>query len=254
MKSKNTYIVIGIIILISVTLKIYHEVTSMKIHARYNNIRSFSGKVPVYYKGYKVGESTKLRPSRDFKTAVVEINLRPRNIIIPANAKAKLQKRTIFYKFKQDIIEIVVPKESSAYNLKHDDYIKGQNTIDVNDFLSSQDEDSLEALTENINKTVEDLDKIIKDIDFIVVQSSRNIINMTDNLELTTANLLEVSNKLNNSVSEESLSESLNNIEAVTRSSSELVCNLNKTIEGLNNTLVKQFGLIRVLFGRPMSK
>ena len=63
----------------------------VKVIAEFSELGPFYKTMPVYYKGYKIGKTGKVRPSKDFKTTLVSIIFYPEELKLPANVSAKVK-------------------------------------------------------------------------------------------------------------------------------------------------------------------
>lgn len=280
---------IGITIVIIASVTLFRYIFSTKIRAEFVELRPFRGQASVYYRGFKVGHTVGIRPSKDYKFTYVDIVLYPANPPIPANVTAELRKKTVMYKFQHDFIELEIPSSPSVRMLQNFDVIEGITTMDVKDYFASQNPKTLDDMKEDLSRTINNLDQTIsllgdlfQTLNDTVAQSQRNVVNITENIEKTSKNLSQMSSKLNNSVTQdgtantarnleetsEYIKETTKNLSEITRDLSEQTPEITSAIKstneilnsasqitgGVNNTLQKRFGTLRLLFGKPVSK
>lgn len=293
----------GIVLIITVLIFGFHwlyflfkDVGALKIEAHFDTLRPFSGHADVFFRGYKVGRSRAIRPADDYKHSIVDISLYPRDLILPKNIKVQLRKKTIFFKFHHDYFEIIYPDVPDKELLAGGDCVVGLNTVDVKDYLASQDSDSLDEIRDNLNNAAKSLDKMLltlsdlfASVDNTVRNSQKSIQNTTKNVEEISKNIAQISDKLNRAATFErvdrgasdigaiidyvkesakniedmtknldvlinSLSQQSGEISSVIKNTNSILGNANELTAGLNNTLSKQFGVFRLLFGRALSK
>ena len=275
---------------------IFKNLSATKIEAHFGALRPFGGQADVYFRAYKVGRTLKIRPADDYSKSVVDVALYPKDLILPKNIQVQLRKKTVFFKFQHDYFEIIYPKVPQKELLSSGDFVEGLNTIDVKDYLASQDSDSLDEIKDNLQSATKSLDKallslsdLFESLDNTVKNSQKNIQNTTENIGIISKNLAQMSDRLNQvttlkrmdnsagniDITTDYVKESAKNIEEITKNLSVLTCNLaqqsseidsiikntnsvlssTSTItKGLNNTLSKNFGVFRLLFGRAVSK
>lgn len=255
-----------------------------KITAQFSDLGPLYKKMPVYYKGYKIGTTKKIEPSKDYKSTLVTILLYPKDLKLPENVTAKVKKLDTGI----DYIALEYPKKPSDKNLKTGSVIHGETAMDIQSFMSAQaDSGVLGAITENMSQTLTSISQTSQDIgDFFyalteVVDENRPIIKQTTtSLASSAENINQMTIKINNSLSSEKLNNSTNNIEETTKNIKDITENLNETSKNLNTTIqhidstvcelnaasaniksitagvcklmTKRFAGVRIIFGKPM--
>lgn len=256
------------------------DLTSMRIEAHFDTLRPFRGHASVYYKGFKVGRSVKIRPIDDYSHTIVDIVLYPRDLSLPKNIKVQIKKKTLLFKFQHDYFEIICPSEPDSARLATGDIIEGINSIDVKDYLASYEGKSLDEIRENIENATKNLNDMLislgdlfQSLNETVRNSQKHLQKSACNLEIISKNMAQISTKLNNALSDEVLEGSAKNIEEITKNLNDLTSkinsqseqiesiinntngileNANKLTSGLNNTLSKRFSGLRLIFGRAL--
>ncbi len=276
---KKLYIIILILVCIVTLYFFYNKVAFLNVIVSFDELEPFDKKLPVYYKGYKIGKSGKIFPDKDYIKTYVKLKITPANIKLPSNVTARIEKSDT-----KNFINIIYPNDVSLKKLSEGDVITGTISKDLNDILSSQlasgGVDNLisdaRTLLGTANTTVSTLNEIFLQINEIVADSKKDIKFATNNLAKTTKNIEEMSSNLNASLDKEAMENSIKNIEDTTKSISEIteqidkttmpmmnsvICqtystmeNVNEITGGVKTTLKKHWGLGRLLFGRPISK
>lgn len=282
-----TFILINVLIYLS--FLVFRDFSATKIKAHFEQVRPFSGRADVFYKGYKVGRAVNIRPDDNYKKAIVSIFLYPHDLKLPKNIEIELRKKTIFYKFQHDYLEIILPKEPSSELLRNNDIVLGNTTIDLKDYLASQKSENLDEIKNNLNYAISDLGSAFSAIsDFFETlnktaqQIHPNIVGVSKNANVLSKNVAQLSENLNKALNEQRLDKNAQDIEEMLENFSDMSQNLNdlsaslnaqsdeinKAIKntnsildntneltsGLNSTLKKPFGGFRVIFGSPLKK
>ena len=265
------------------------DLTSMRIEAHFDTLRPFRGHASVYYKGFKVGRSVKIRPIDDYSHTIVDIVLYPRDLSLPKNIKVQIKKKTLLFKFQHDYLEIICPDEPDSRRLAKGDIVEGINSVDVKDYLASYEGESLDEIKENLENATKNLDNMLislgdlfQSLDDTIKNSKKHLENSACNLEKISKNMAQISAKLNDALSSDVLNNSVQNIEEITKNLNEtsknindltgeinsqsgqigsiinntndILKNANKMTSGLNNTLSKRFSGLRLIFGRALGE
>ncbi len=257
----------------------------MHVVVKFDNLEPFDKQVPVYYKGFKVGKSVKIYPDKNYLNTYLKLKLAPADVQLPDNITAKLQKSN-----KTNYINLIPPEEASVTRIKEGDVIQGTAAKDINSLLSEKlSEGSLDTIIDNTstlmestNAAVKELGTIFSQVNEIMSDIKGDIKIASTNLAKTSANLENISSNLNSSLNEETMKNSVDNIEKSTQNIKEITTNLNSVSEqidkvtipavnsvlchtnstvkntneitgGIKNTLKKNFGLGKLLFGKPVS-
>ena len=257
------------------------------VTVQFEEARPIRHRMSVYYKGFRIGRTIRMRPSKDYRTTLLTVALNPQDLRLPVNVKARLNREKKKWR-EHDFIEIIYPDSPSLYYLKDGDVIEGSTVVDLDSFIAeTADSGYLEQLKDNLNGTVKSANETLETLNglFIVLKDTieearPNIVAASKNLSDTTRNLYNVSNNLNTSLNEErmnnvgedlngttkNLNETIENIEVVTGGLKDSVpqmtsiinnidgttCNLNVITSGISATLQKRLGLFRLLFGKPV--
>lgn len=279
---KNFILLFILIALVFVSLNyLFHR----HFIAVFNDLRPFDGKIPVYYKGIKVGKAGDLTHNKDLIRTNVKITLRNKKLKLPLNTKAMLKKRIKNDK-EIDYIELIYPQTPSDRYIKENSHIHGVSTVDIKEYLKNQSPEDLEKIKTNILSASENLYTSLAAIGnmFVLIQdilqeNRGNIKNSSNNLKETTKNINRATKKIDNIILEEQWNNTFSNIENSTgglnnftnninktvlnfdetmpdtlKNTNEITQNLNSITCGIRQTLSKKFGGLRLFFGKVIQE
>lgn len=263
--------------------------TNTYITIQFDELEPFENNMPVYYKGFKVGRTRSIKPSKDFKHTFVQVVINYDNLKLPKNTTAIVKKRDKGeYRNALDYIELEYPDSPSIIFLKNGSIIKGTSSLDWNTLFAQQASDgkldglgqSVTDLMDNLNSTVETLTLVFTTINDILNENRPNLLTASTNLSKTTSNFHEISSRMTNSLSQEKLDnttggfektsknfdESSKNINEITKNLNNMmpyinatiidtnstICNVNQISQGILNTLKERMGLLKLLIGKPV--
>jgi len=240
------------------------------ITAEFDELRPIKGFMPVYYKGIIVGRAKEACHSKDFKHSLIRLVLYPKNLLLPTNTTVQLKKEKKKHK-EIDFLELIYPKEPTLVMLSNHSKIKGIATQDLETFMANQHPDDLEAIKEdlmdsaqNLSYALSALGEIFDNVNGILKENQNNIYQTTKNVE-------KMTNKIDKAIKQQQLENTLSNIETSTTSivssldslnstmpnidsslnqTREMMCNLNAITCAIRKTLAKNFGLMRLFFGK----
>lgn len=266
------------------------------IKAEFKQMDPMPPRMGVYYKGYKIGTSTHLKISKDFKTTFLYIRLNQRGLQLPRNISVEIKN----YDEDTKYVDIIYPRAPMIRYIKTGDVIQGKSTLSFNgisatnqmhlDNLSEKGETLLSSATRTTDSLTEMFDlitDILTENRANILASSTRLKDSMGNLQDTTENLRDMSKKINDGVTKQSIKNSTANLELITsnfansskefvsitgnfnRTSSDftvlipklstlidavqlVVCNVNDIILGLKKTLQQRFGGARIIFGKPI--
>ncbi len=292
---KTSRIALLIFVILCILMCVYRVKTYTYLTVEFNDARPVRNKIPVYYKGYRIGKVEKIKPSDNFQTTLVTIVLYPKNLKLPKNTTALLTREKRERK-EIDFINLLYPEKPSEVMLISGDTINGFTTVDIENYFSSKAlTGELDALTNNANSLMESFkftsDALTEFLNVLTATVDEN----RPAIKIMTNNLAQMSNsfrlfalKLNNSINESQLKNTFTNvdmtsssvvvtgknIEGITQnidsitgdinsqgaqisssiSNAEIITqNLADITGGLKNTLSKNFGGLRLIFGKPLS-
>ena len=289
----NRVLIIIIAILLIITGVWYgiYRINNLRVTAVFNELEPFPHNINVYYKGFRLGRTTKVYPSKNFTQTHVDMTLHMDDFSLPDNITAKVKTKN-----KRDYIELIYPDMPSVTYLKNKSKIKGEKGVNFATFIQDQaDAGNLDNLTGNLSETVEaagetmnaltDLfhtaNEILVDLKPSLKESGINLAQTTRNLTITTDNLANVSIELNRSAKPKRLDNTFANIELITqnlqlttsntalltkradsetvallncliKNANNVILNINDIIKGFKITLSKRFAGMRLIFGKPL--
>jgi len=267
----------------------YFYKTSTIVTAEFHNLRPFHDRAPIYYNGFKIGKVVRVRPNEDYTSTIVTLWLHPHDLKLPTNVQVHLKKERNRRDRKFDYIDIIYPEQPSGFYLKDGDMVAGKTTVELESFLANQDPESLEAIkadfadtVKNLNVTVQTLGDLFATLNSMAEDVKPNIVKASSDLSETTDNFVKVSQNagsltgnINNALTQERMDTTAKNVQIMSRNmklmTNELnktmpqiqctVCQVNKVLSnvdemtsGLNCTMKKPFGGLRLIFGSPICK
>ena len=278
------YFVIAILVVIFF-FYLFYILGTTKITIRFEDLEPLKQHLPVYYNGFKLGHTTSIYPSKDYKSTMVDARIVLKNLKLPANTSAVLRRKE-----KKDYIELEYPNAPYIQTLRHKDVIEGHLGIDFEHFLQSQAENGgFDQIKDNVNNTIisagdtfEALTEMINVITDILKDAQPVIQDSVNNINLTSKNLADSSLEVKKSLEKGYLDKSLYNLEqtsnnlvlttkntngftdGLNKQSSVLInClfknlntvvnNINQIVVGIGNTLSKKFGGLRLFFGKTIT-
>lgn len=278
---KTWYIILTGAFLIFLFILIWQRLTYTFITAEFKELRPTKGNVNVFYKGYKIGKVLYIKPSDDFKTSYAKIALFKSKLKLPSNISIKLQREKDRWR-KIDYIEIIYPEEPSKTYLRSGDLVLGKSTVDIETYFSSQETDSLDEIKENLltateelSGAIEALKELFNTLNETVLENQNSIKTASRNFAEASKNLNGVTLKLNNSIKEEELSNSVSNLNSTISKIDDITTSLNTAMPvvssgvvetntilknlseitcGISDTLKKRFGGLRLIFGKTIDE
>lgn len=287
----NSFYKSAILIFFLITLGIsyYFYKTSTFVTAEFKNLRPFHYRAPVYYNGFKIGKVIKIKPNKSYTATIVTLWLHPHDLKLPTNITVLLKKECNKNGKKFDYIDIIYPKTPSGFYLKDGDRIAGKTTVELETYLANQDVESLEAIkrdfteaVKSLNITIQTLGDLFETLNSMteevrpnMVKTSINLSNTTDNFVELSKNINLFSDNINTAFNQKRINTTAKNIQAISKNlktttnefnktlpelqnticeSNKIVCNIDKLTSGINCTMQKPFGGLRLIFGSPISK
>jgi len=246
--------------------KLYKYMFGYYIIAQFEKLPPVTRSMPVYYKGFKVGQTGRIRPSKDFTCSHVKLVLDKDIHGIPDNITAKLKKNEDKNSRTRNYIDLEYPVLPATSIIRKGTVIHGETTMDMEAFMTSQaDSGAFTIISDNLGKTFESAEKtsdeirsLVADIRVIVQENrpylkeaSQNFAATSRSISQTAENINEVSLKLNRALSEtrmtdavinvdestQSLNESMKNIQEITGNIDRATKNLDKTMSKIDQTI-----------------
>ncbi len=265
-------------------LFMYELLSETRIYVEFDKLRPFHEKAPVYFRGYKIGKVVKIMPSDNYQNTIVSIILHPKNLKLPLNTTAQLKMHKTKW-MHRDYIDLIYPESPDSMLLKRGAKIKGKSSIDIHSYLANiphesyaKMEENAAGILENLNDTTGMLYSVFAIINGILTESENDIKNAINNFSQTSKNTSQIMQKIDNSILEEQLKNTMSNINETTahakttiynlttpskqtntiisnidttlKNTNCLIYNLNEIACGVKQTLKKRFSGLRLLFGR----
>lgn len=251
------------IIFVLVLVGIANYLNHTYIKAEFNKMDPIPSKMGVYYKGYKLGSTSRLRISKDFKKTYLYITLNQRGLHLPKNIRVKIKK----YDNETKYVDIIYPSRPMIKYIRTGDTIKGDTGFifsGISDINQAHIDDLSEKggdLLSSAKKTTDSLTEMFDLVTDILSENRENILNSTTslkrgmkNLEQTTQNMKTMSTKVNDGITKQNIQNSTKNIEQMTsnfaNSSKDFISisgNFNKTSSDFSVLVPKLSTLIDVV-------
>ena len=218
---------------------IIHNLYNMHITAVFSDLEPFPKNLNVYYKGFKLGRTVRVHPSKDFTDTHVEMILNAKNLSLPDNTTAKMKS-----KINKDYIELEYPDAPSITFLKNHSIIQGKNGLNIGDYIDKQAEaGGLDEIKENLNDTVASAGDTLDALTELfgtandILKDIRPSLKITaENLAETSRNLKETSEEINLSLKPRRLNNSIANIEQTTKNIERTTKNLETASSDITKT------------------
>lgn len=276
-------------IIMASLLFLYRIWTYTYLTVEFNDARPVRNKIPVYYKGYRIGKVEKIKPSEDFKTTNVTIVLYPRRLKLPINTTAMLTREKRGESYETDFIDLLYPDNPSEAILRDGDSIIGVTTLDMDNFFSKKAASGeLDAITKNVNTLLENLQATSKALSELMSVLQDTVNENRPSIKEMTSNFAEASNqfksfsiKLNNSINQQEIQSTFSSLNSSSANFSSTTKNIDKFTESLNSsipeirsiisntdkitddietitsglkcTMSKKFGGLRLFLGKPIN-
>ena len=269
----------------------YIYFSTFYIIVRFDELGRISKNMSVYYNGFKVGKIVSIEPDRDFKHTLAKVVFSVKKLNLPDNTKVELKSFPSGELYLQLVYPSSVSLKNlkrgallegnAPYNLEQ--FMLGQNISGVTDVVSIYVIRALNAMEvsnmemkmffENTSLIMTDNRQAINESINNFTIMSENLAEMAKNLNQMAKNLNETSAKVNRALntdiikgSTQNLNETTGNINEATKGLGDTMAKIDDTINhansvaknldcittGLNHTLSKRFGGMRVMFGTPV--
>ena len=270
---KNYYIYIFVLVFLLFFL--LYVVGSTKITVKFKDLEPLKHTLPVYYKGFKLGHTTKVYPSKDYQSTLVDMRIVLKKLSLPSNTTAILKRKE-----KKDYIELIYPQEPTERVLQHRDIIEGKLGANFEHFLQEQASNGgLDEIKENLNTTIISLGQTFDALTDMAITANEilkdvrpELKSSAQNLNYSSQNLTKISKNINATFEKGYFDSLMNNLDEtggnlvlttknLNQESSGLlncllkrlnivVSNINQIVVGVGETLKKRFGGLRLIFGK----
>jgi ABC-type transporter Mla subunit MlaD len=285
--------ILTILIVFLIILGIYLYNKSDYVIIRFDELGPLSKNMSAYYNGFRIGKIIHIGPDKDFKHTIVKVILSHKNMNLPNNTTARVEK----FPTGELYLQFIYPQSPSLKTIKRGDILEGMAPYSLEQFMMGQNISGITDVVsayavKALNATVLANHEIKSffHTSSTLVQDNMNEISavitntkiMMQNFAQMAENLNQISAKLNNSIDETSLKNTTDNIKNTTDNikntsgnilnatkdidktvkkiddtitqANAVAQNLNYITSGLNETLSKRFGGMRVMFGKPVKK
>ena len=206
-----------------------HNIYNLRVTAVFEDMEPFPHNLNVYYKGFKLGRSVRVHPSKDFTATQVDMVLKAKDLSLPDNITAKVKTKN-----KKDYIELEYPDAPSITDLKNHGFIQGKKGLDIAGYIDKQAEGGgLDEIKDNLNKTVESASGTLDAITELVntgneiLKDLRPSLKETgENLAYMSKNLADFTSELKRSAKPQRLNNTFANIEQTTKNIERTTKNL----------------------------
>ena len=272
---KKLLILFLVVILVFAIFLVYDFLAFTNVLVKFDELEPFEKQMNVYFRGFKVGKTTKIYPNEDYTNTYLKLKLKANKANFPKNIQVNIRKKK-----SGGYVDIEYPHEPSLIKLKNNDEIRGLITKDISSLLEDENLqdiiDDAGSLVENASVAVQNLNGIFLDVRNIISDNRSNINLIIKNFVDVSSNFNKISNQLNISISGNELTNSLANINDTTSNIKQItsqidettvpmvnriLCetystskNANEITGGVKNTLKKRMGLSRLFFGTPISQ
>lgn len=259
---------------------IYHDAnTKNNVIIEFEKLRPVNERINIYYNGFKIGKSGKFFPCESSKNICLNVKLNKNAMFLPENISAEMKQKRVHDKKYEDYIEIIYPKTPSNLSIKDGMTIKGELSSGFHNYLNEEISFSdMESLKTSLSNSVYNLEKItgvlsdiVQNIDDTTKKSESNLNNTFKSVDVMTKNLANITYKIDNSIDPDSINAIMHNIDGITGNINEftgdfndsssdigetlssiesITKNTDEIVQGVNCTLKKPFGGIRLMFGR----
>lgn len=259
------------------------------ITIEYTKLRPFRGYPPVVYNGFKIGRCIRIKPDKSYTKTRMTVVLFPKDLNLPRNTYAQFRRIKINDK-NRDFVELIYPTSPAIRRLKTKNVIQGVSMIPIEDFFQNQDPNALKNIQKDLSKTIKDLDNTIlalgdlfQTMQTLVEQNQNNLYQTTTNFNRASNNVNQITSKVNYAINQNELQStfsginaSFENIKSTTQNLSVLTGSVDEKVPttintqvmqidniidnvdditcGIKNTLSKNFGGLRILFGKTINE
>ena len=97
---------------------LYNKLSYMDVLVRFDELEPFERQMPVYFKGFKMGKTTKIFPDDDFQNTYLKLRLKKSKMKFPSNISVNIK-----MKKNGGYVNILYPNEPTLKKLKENDVI-----------------------------------------------------------------------------------------------------------------------------------
>lgn len=246
------------LILISIAAyKLYEIYFGYYITAKFSQSGPLYLNMPVYYKGYNIGRTTKIKPDKDYKYTYATIMLYPQDPKLPKNIVAKVKNHNV----RKEYVDLMVQDAPSTTLIKRGSIIEGIPAFDLEAFLAEiADSGIIVPLLQNfsdtlvsVNKASTEMGKFFSDSRLILKDNRQNLKQATTDIAKSTKDIAQssksfkkITSRVNNSLTEDklngttsSVSKASANILSATENIKTITTSIDCATRNLGTTIAK---------------
>lgn len=212
------YLILALILIVVsiISFMTYQRVFNYQITAVFKELEPIHKSMPVFYKGYKIGRTGKVKLSSDCKYTLMKITLYPRKLCFPLNVQIKIRKLDT----DQGYAELIYPKVPSERMLNKGSYIHGSVELDIKTHMARlADSGKIDEIADNASKALASLDSAGSQIseffilfNMILEENRQNLKHTTEEFSKASENLNQLTRKLSDSIDSKSIKGTFSNI------------------------------------------
>jgi len=206
--------------------------------------------MPVYFRGYKIGQTLDINPSKDYKNTLVKVWLYPKEMKLPEDVSAKVKK----IDSKSNYIDLISLDDTVTTTLKKGSTIEGEPAFDLDAFLSDiADSGVIVPLLQNFsdalisaNKTSDEIRNFFTDSRGVLKDNRQNLKQTTQNFNQASKSVTQLTSRFNNAITDEkinrttsSVDKSATNIQSASESVKNITQNVDNATKNLDKTMAK---------------
>lgn len=247
--SKNLIIILIPLLLILIlmgTYFVYSTHFGNHITIKFARSGPLNNNMPVYFRGYKIGQTVRVKPSKDYKSTLVKVWIYPKEIKLPEDVTGKVKKLDS----KNDYIDLITLDDTLTTTLKNGSTIDGEPAFDLDAFLSDiADSGVIVPLLQHFSdtllsagKTSDEIRNFFTDSRGVLKDNRQSLKQTTQNFHQTSVSLKQLTSRFNNTISEEKLTNTTSSVDKSAtniRSASESIKNITQNVDNATKNLDK---------------
>jgi len=247
--------------------------------------------MPVYFRGYNIGKTTKIAPTKDYKYTLVKIVLFPESPKLPDDIVAKVKNHNA----RKEYIDLMVSDTPSETGLQSGSTIDGEPAFDLEAFLSDLADSGiivplLQTFSDTLvsaGKTSDEVRNFFSDSRNILKDNRESLKQTTSGFASTSSSLNKLTTRFNNAITDEKINrttssidkssanilsasedvkkittkvdfatrnidQTMAKIDCTVSDAKDITSNVKTMTSGLCEVLNKRFAGLRIIFGKPI--
>lgn len=269
------------LIIALIAIAFYIHQSNDYIIIRFDELGFVAKNMNAYYNGFKIGKVISVEPDKDFQHVLAKLRFSQKEINLPQNTTVRVQS----FPSGELYLEFVYPQSPSLKPITRGTVLEGIAQYSIEGFMQGQNISGMtDVVTLHVVRTLQATEIANHEIKMFfqnassmvnenrsgVKKSVNNTEKITANLAQMAVNLNDLSEKLDNAIDEKALKQTTSNIKDSSDNIAKLTQDLDKTVNnidatvdefhsaaqhlnavtsGLNTSLSKKFGGMRVMFG-----